>query len=173
MVEAAQYSAVESLRNGQPIELRALRRSDEAELLAAAGRTSGQSLYRRFFEVKRGFSAKEVSFFLNIDFVKHVALVAVAHTGGREMIVGGGRYVVARPGSAELAFTIVDDFQGQGIAGALLRHLIGLARTAGLQELTAEVMADNTPMLRVFEKCGLPLERKLHAGLVHVTLRLS
>ena len=128
MVEAAQYSAVESLRNGQPIELRALRRSDEAELLAAAGRTSGQSLYRRFFEVKRGFSAKEVSFFLNIDFVKHVALVAVAHTGGREMIVGGGRYVVARPGSAELAFTIEDDYQGQGIGGALLRHLIGLAR---------------------------------------------
>jgi ribosomal protein S18 acetylase RimI-like enzyme len=89
------------------------------------------------------------------------------------MIVGGGRYIIARPGSAELAFTVEDDYQGQGIGSALLRHLVSLARAAGLQELTAEVMSDNTPMLRVFEKSGLPLERKLQAGVVRVTLRLS
>jgi GNAT superfamily N-acetyltransferase len=173
MAQADQYSALESLRNGQQVEIRALRPGDAAELEAAVERTSGQSLYRRFFAFKRDFSAAEVSFFVNVDFVKHVALVAVSRAGGREMIVGGGRYVVSGPATAELAFTVEDDVQGQGLGGALLRHLVILARAAGLKELTAEVMADNTRMLRVFEKCGLPLEREPQSDAVHVTLRLA
>ena len=172
MREASTYSAVETLRNGQQVKIRALRPDDQAELLAAVRRTSRRSLYHRFFEVKESFSADEVSYFLNVDFVKHVALVAVAPADGGEIIVGGGRYVVVGPGTAELAFTVEDDYQGQGVGSALLRNLVRLARAGGLKELTAEVMADNTQMLRVFEKCGLPCERKLQAGVMHIALRL-
>lgn len=172
MTDAAHYSAVERLRNGQQVEIRALRPSDQDELLAAVERTGEQSLYRRFFGVKHGFSPAEVAFFLNVDFVKHVALVAVARTSGPEMIVGGGRYVVGKDGTAELAFTVEDDYQGQGVGSALLRHLVVLARAAGLAKLTAEVMTDNARMLRVFEKCGLPLERQQRPDAVHVALRL-
>ena len=53
MVAAATYSAVETLRDGRRIDIRALRPTDRAELLQAVGRTSLQSLYRRFFAVKR------------------------------------------------------------------------------------------------------------------------
>ena len=56
MVAAATYSAVETLRDGRRVEIRALRQDDRAELLAAVGRTSPESLYRRFFTVKRGFT---------------------------------------------------------------------------------------------------------------------
>jgi hypothetical protein len=56
MGEAATYAAVETLRGGRRVEIRALRREDRAELLAAVGRTSPESLYRRFFTVKRGFT---------------------------------------------------------------------------------------------------------------------
>jgi len=78
---------------------------------------------------------------LNIDFINHVALVAVVDEGGRPMIVGGGRYIVAQPGKAEVAFAVVDQYQGQGIGGALLRHLAAIARSAKLQELIAEVLS--------------------------------
>jgi hypothetical protein len=37
-------------------------------MLAAVDRTSVQSLQRRFFVPKPGFSDKEVSFFMNVDF---------------------------------------------------------------------------------------------------------
>src|SRR3954468_4814177 len=59
MSDSATYSAVELLRHGQPVEIRALRPDDRANLLAAVGRTSSQSLYRRFFAVKRGFMERE------------------------------------------------------------------------------------------------------------------
>src|SRR5690349_4928807 len=107
------YSAREQLRDGRPVEIRALRPEDEADMLAAIGRTGAESLQRRFFVPKRGFSEKEKSFFLNIDFIDHVALVAVLDEDGRPAIVGGCRYVVTRPGEAEVAFVVIDAYQGQ------------------------------------------------------------
>jgi hypothetical protein len=108
MSEAVDYSVVVLCRNGQPIEIRALKPSDRTELLQAVGRTTAKSLYRRFFGSKRTFSEREIQFFVNIDFVNHVALVAVTKQDGKDNIIGGGRYVVVRPGTAELAFTVVD-----------------------------------------------------------------
>lgn len=172
MLEVAKYSASELLRDGRQVEVRALRHSDRDDLLAAVARTSTQSLYRRFFGIKREFSEKEIAFFVDVDFEKHVALVAVIDQGGRQMIVGGGRYFVVRPKAAEVAFAVVDEFQGQGLGSALMRHLITIARDAGLKEFIAEVLPDNTAMLKVFEKSGLSLTRKREAQVVHVVLQL-
>jgi GNAT superfamily N-acetyltransferase len=136
---------------------------------AAAAR---QSLYRRFMGAKRDFSEKERDFFLNIDFVNHVALVATVKEAERVFIVAGGRYIVEKPGTAEIAFAVVDDYQGQGIGAVLLRHLATIARQAGLKEFTAEVLPDNTPMLKVFERSGLKVSTKRSADGVHAVLQL-
>jgi len=173
MVEAATYSAVETLRDGRRVAIRALRQDDRAELLAAVGRTSLESLYRRFFYVKRGFTEQETAYFLNIDFVDHVALVAVVEEASRPVIVGGARYIVLQPGKAEVAFTVIDQYQGQGIGAALMRHLAGIARGAGLRELIADVLPENDAMLKVFAKSGFPLRTKRESDVVHVVLRLD
>lgn len=172
MVGAATYTATECLRDGRTFEVRALKPTDEANMLAAVDRIGAQSLYRRFMGAKRGFSNKERAFFLNVDFVNHVALVAELKEGDRASIVAGGRYIVEKPGTAEVAFAVVDDYQGQGIGAALLRHLAALALEAGLKEFTAEVLADNTPMLKVFERSGLKFSSKRSADGIHAVLQL-
>jgi RimJ/RimL family protein N-acetyltransferase len=168
----ATYSAREHLRDGRPVEIRALRPDDEADMLAAIDRTGAESLQRRFFVPKRGFSDKEKAFFMNIDFVNHVALVAVIDEDGRPAIVGGSRYVVTGPGEAEVAFVVVDAFQGQGIGGLLTRHLTGLARAAGLRELVADVLPENTAMRAVLGKFGFRTARSLDPQVIHLTLPL-
>ena len=173
MTEPSKYSGLERLRDGRRLEIRALKPTDEEDMLAAVDRTSAQSLYRRFFGGKRHFSESERTFFLKVDFVDHVALVAVAEDAGRPCIVGGGRYVVVRPGTAEVAFAVIDDYQGQGIGAALMRHLALLARDAGMKELIAEVLPKNIPMLKVFQKSGLGLQTKHRAGVVDVTLSVT
>jgi RimJ/RimL family protein N-acetyltransferase len=173
LVDLSSYSAVERLRTGERIEIRALRPQDRDHLIAAVNRTSSESLYRRFFAVRRHFSETEESFYLNIDFVGHVALVALADENGHPIIVGGGRYVVGEPGQAEVAFTVVDKYQGQGVGAALLRHLAAIARRAGLRELVAYVLADNRAMLKVFEKSGLKCTAKREAGSIFVRLALT
>jgi GNAT superfamily N-acetyltransferase len=172
MLEAANYSAIERLTDGRSVEIRALRPEDKAGLMAAIERTSPQSLYRRFFGVKPRFSETEVSFFLNIDFADHVALVAVVEEEGRAVIVAGGRYVAVAPGRAEIAFAVIDQYQGQGLGAALLRHLVIIARVAGIKEFVAEVLPDNTPMLQVFRKSGLALNSTREQGVMHIVLQL-
>ena len=173
MVESSHYSAVEKLRNGEQIEIRALRPQDRDDLMAAVDRTSSDSLYRRFFAVRRHFTETEESFYLNVDFVSHVALIAVANENGQPIIIGGGRYVVGEPGQAEVAFTVVDKYQGRGVGAALLRHLAMIARQAGLRELVAYVLPDNRAMLKVFEKSGLKYTAKREAGSIYVKLGLT
>jgi GNAT superfamily N-acetyltransferase len=172
-VDARTYSAIEALRDGRRLEIRALTSDDRADLLAAVGRASAESLYRRFFSVRRGFTEQETAYFLNVDFVSHVALVAVVEEAGRPVIVGGGRYIVVQPGKAEMAFAVIDQYQGQRVGAALLRHLARIARSAGLLELVADVLAENAPMLKVFEKSGFPVTTTREADVLHVTLRLS
>src|SRR5689334_20647036 len=104
MLTSADYSVAERLRDGRSVVIRALRPDDRDDMLAALGRTSAESLRRRFFVPKRGLSEAEVAFFMNIDFDNHVALVAEIEENGRPVIAGGGRYVVVKPGQAELAF---------------------------------------------------------------------
>jgi RimJ/RimL family protein N-acetyltransferase len=172
MVQSRDYSASETLRDGRRLEIRALRPEDRAGLLAAVGRTSDQSLYRRFFAFKRGFTDREVDFYVNVDFVSHVALVALLEEDGRPMIVGGARYIVVQPGQAEIAFAVDDAHQGRGIGAALLRHLVTLARAVGLSELIAEVLPENTAMLKVFCSSGLGITTRRERDATHVVLQL-
>jgi GNAT superfamily N-acetyltransferase len=171
MNDTSHYSAFETLPDGQTIEVRAQRPEDRAAIRAAIARTSAESLYHRFFAVKRDFSEKEVHYFLDIDFVKHVALVAVADENGQPAIVGGCRYIVVQPGVAEISFSVIDAYQGRGVGSALMRHIAALARNAGLKELVAEVLADNAHMLQVFEHSGLAMSTRLAGTTVDVSLR--
>lgn len=172
MSGTADYSVKEQLRDGRELEIRALRPEDQADMLAAIRRTGTQSMQRRFFLAKRGFSDREIAFFMNIDFINHVALIALVTENGRRVIAGGGRYVVVAPGQAEVAFLVVDDYQGLGIGSALARHLAGVARQAGLEGLVADVLPENTAMLRLFKRLGFTPGPKREPQVIHLVLPL-
>lgn len=174
MSEAINYTAREPLRDGGQIEVRALRPEDEADMLVAIDKTSKQSLQRRFFVMKRHFSDKERAFFMDVDFRNHVAIVAIAEEAGRKLIVGGGRYVVFEPGRAEMAFVVIDAWQGRGVGSMLMRHLVKIAKDdAGLRELTAEILPENAAMLKVFGKVGFKRGSRRDPQTVHLVLKLA
>jgi len=169
---SATYSAREHLRDGRPVEIRALRPTDEAGMLDAINHTNTESLRRRFFVTKRAFSDKEKAFFMSADFVNHVALVAEIEKDSRRTIIGGGRYIVTEPGEAEVAFVVIDAYQGQGIGTLLMRHLALIARAVGLKQLTADVLPENAPMRKVFSKFGFEPRRGNDLQVVHLGLTL-
>jgi RimJ/RimL family protein N-acetyltransferase len=171
--DASHFSATESIRDNRRLEIRALRPEDRDEMLAAVGRMSAEARYLRFFAPKRSFDEQELDYYLNVDFVQHVALVAVLEQDGRHVIVGGARYIITAPGRAEIAFSVDDDHRGMGIASALMRHLVKIAQAAGVTELFAEVLPENTAMRAVFARSGLPLRQRNEDGVVHVAIALS
>ena len=102
-----------------------------------------------------------------------MSLVALIDEGGISVIVGGGRYIVVQPAQAEVAFIVLDEYQGLGIGRSLMRHLTNIAREAGLQTLIAEVLPNNIPMLQLFKNSGLQLNMRREGQIVHVTILLS
>src|SRR6478609_8411545 len=115
MLQIRDYSASLQLRDGRKIQIRALAPDDRTGFIAAVDRTSAQSLYRRFFAFRRTFTDQEIDDYLNVDFVTHVALVASLQESGQGVIVGAARYISVQPGSAEVALTVEDAYQGCGI----------------------------------------------------------
>jgi RimJ/RimL family protein N-acetyltransferase len=84
--------------------------------------------------------------------------------------------VVDRPGelpTAEVSFTIEEDYQGQGLSGLFMRLLTQIARERGIRRFEAEVLAGNTAMLKVFQRGGLPMSRQAEDGVVHVVMNLD
>jgi RimJ/RimL family protein N-acetyltransferase len=171
--DPAHFSAPLKLRDGRQIELRSQRPDDRDEFELMISRMSDESLYRRFFSLKREFSDAEAAKFLDIDFINHVALVAIAVEQGDPNIVGAGRFIVTKPGQAEVSFAVIDAYQGQGIGSAIMRQLTIFARAAGLKELVAEVLAENGSMLQVFQKSGLPVSTERDREVVLVSMSLQ
>jgi len=176
-MNAKNFEATETLKNGVTVRIRAIRPADKAAIVEAFGRLDPESVYTRFFQTKPSLSNEEVKAATEVDFENVVALVVTIESGGREVIIGGGRYVMmdrsrAQP-SAEVAFLVEEDFHGQGIAGRILKHLAHIGREQGVSQFEAEVLAQNKAMLAVFSRSGLPMKQSPAGGTVHVTLSLA
>lgn len=166
------FEVHETLRNGTPVRIRAIRPDDRERLSKAYGRLAPEAIYLRTFGYRKGLTGTELRRLTEVDFDREVALVVITESGTDETVVGGGRYVRADDGAAEIAFTVDGEFRNQGIAGRLLAHLAGIARARGLQQLKAHVLPDNLPMLSVFARSGLPMDQRRDGGVVHVALTL-
>jgi len=70
----------------------------------------------------------------------------------------------------DTAFIVDEKYQGSGIATYLFRMLLPIARERGLKGFTADVLASNKGMMRVFEKGGLPFEAKMEQGVFSMTI---
>ena len=106
-----------------------------------------------------------------IDYTREMAILALVGETPNEKVVGVGRYFIdPQTHTAEVAFAVRDDFHNQGIGSELLSYLTYLAKRQGLLGFTAEVFADNAPMLHVFEKGGFDIERKASAGVYELRM---
>ena len=94
-----------------------------------------------------------------------------------ETVIGSATFVadasVNAVRSAEVAFTIEEDYQRQGLAGRLLRALATLARRHGIARFTADVLADNAAMLAVFARSGVAMRKRREGGVLHIELDLG
>ncbi len=177
MIDASKYDKIETLKNGTTVQIRSIRPDDKGRLTEAFQNLESESIYTRFFQQKKALTDEELKAATEVDFDNVVALVATVGESGNETIIAAGRYAAFDTAnhlrSAEVSFTVEEDYQGQGLAGRLLRHLTHIAREKGISQLEAEVLSGNKAMLTVFSRSGLPMKKRWEDGVVHVTLSLT
>lgn len=177
MIDARHFAVEDTLRNGVTVTIRSVRPDDRDRVATAFRGLDPQSVYTRFFTFKRELTAADLAQIDTLDFSREVMLIATIQRSGDEIVIGGARYIgnggASSPRSAEVAFTVEEDYQGFGLAGRLLAHLVAIARASGIEAFEADVLPGNAPMLAVFSRSGLPVRQRRETGVVHLTLDLQ
>ena len=153
-------------KTGLEIFFRPIKISDEPLIKDLFYSLSDESMYRRFISPRRDMPHRQLQEFVVIDYTKETAILAAIKTDEKEEIVGMGQYSINQDAhTAEVAFVVTDQYQNRGIGFQLLSYLSYLAQKQGLLGFTAEVLMENRPMLRVFEKAGFDIKRKSSTGI--------
>jgi RimJ/RimL family protein N-acetyltransferase len=149
------------LRDGSAVLIRPVRGADAPLLADGFARLSERSRRLRFLGRKRTLTEADLRFFTDVDHRDHEALGALDHVRGGG--VGIARYVRDRenPAAAEIAVTIVDDWQGRGLGTELLARLAERAREEGIRRFTAVVADGNAAASGLLRNSGASL---VHRG---------
>ena len=176
MADPRDFIRSETLKSGLAVTIRHLRADDRDRLAAAIRQLDRESVYTRLFSYRSELTETGLDRIMKVDPANEVALVVTTGAGNDEIVIGSGRYFASGPEgrrTAEVAFVVEEDYQGQGIAGRLLGHLAEIARDQGIVALEADVLSENRSMTRVFARAGLPMKLRNEGSTVHVTLALG
>ncbi len=172
------FRSIERLSDGTQVVIRMLRPSDQDLLARGFEQLSERSRYQRFLSIKPSLSPHEVDYLVDIDGYDHLALGAglgdeQTDDDGIEQGIGVARFVryEDEPDAAEVAVTVIDQYQGMGLGRRLLGYLVQAARERGVRTFRADCFATNMAMRRLFEELG-PTEVLDRAGPV-VTLDIA
>jgi GNAT superfamily N-acetyltransferase len=157
----------------RPVRIRPYAPGDEGVTDAVFAGLSPTSRRRRYQAVAPELPVPVRTALTSVDGDRHVAFVAEVGLGRGRHPIGIARYVVDRPGRAELAYEVVDAWHGRGVGTRLVGALVGAARTAGLEELHATVLPENEASLALLRR-HLPTARiRLVDGLLEISARLA
>lgn len=144
-----------STRDGQALVLRLMRPSDKAKLVVAFAQLSARSRYLRFFASKSELTEKELRFLTETDCMNHFAIAALERLddGPEGQGIGVARFVRdgEEPTAAEVAITVIDEWQHRGVGRILLERLLEAARERGIERFRFECLAENEDIQRLFQ----------------------
>jgi RimJ/RimL family protein N-acetyltransferase len=159
------------LSDGARAFVRPARLTDERLLRDLFYSLSEEAIYHRFFAAIKSMPHERLQEFLRVDYDRDMVLVAATGKSESDPVIAVGRYNHDRQTNfAEVAFLVRDEYQNKGLGTALLKMLVRVARSHGIGGFTAEVLADNLPMLHVFHRSGLAVESSLDGGIYSLTM---
>ncbi|HET9894494.1 MAG TPA: GNAT family N-acetyltransferase [Streptosporangiaceae bacterium] len=157
------------LTDGTTVLIRPANPGDASAVQRMHEQMSPDNIYLRFFSPSKVSAGREARRVTRPPGHDHVALLA--WLGDR--LIGVASYESTdKPEVAEIAFAVIDDMHGRGVATLLLDHLVSIARLRGIVAFTAETLARNEAMLRVFAAVGLRASRRVSQGVIQTTFPL-
>ncbi len=166
-----------TLRDGRSVHLRAMRPTDEAELLQAFDRMGPDARYLRFMRVVREPNVERLRKTLASFPEGGIGIVATVPAADGIDIVGSAIAVIGSdPTSCEFAINVASVFGGAGLATTLMNALIGAAKRRGMREMEGFVLAVNQPMLCLASRLGFsvapdPEDRTVRVCRLHLCER--
>ncbi len=153
------------------VRFRAIRPSDEEEMRRLFYRFSDEAVYYRYFSPIKTMTHSKMQEYVNIDFRNTMSIVGLVGEAGKGKIIAEARYVITpyRP-FADVAFIVDEEYSGKGIGTYLFTRLIQIAKERGINGFSADVLASNKAMMKIFEKSIYPIKATLESGAYELTI---
>lgn len=150
------------LKNKATIGVRPAKASDVKGLQDLFYKLPPSDVYTRFFSNLTCLSISKAAYFCNVDYEKEMAFVATNGDREQETIVGSSFYVVdPSTGMAEVAYMILHEWHGIGLGSTLQQCMFEYAKSKGVKGFTADILIENTAMLKLAQKCCSTVTTKL------------
>lgn len=157
----SQYVEEVVLKDGTQLTVRPIMPSDAPLLQEAFLRLSPESVYLRFLQAFRQLPEKQAHSLANLDYRQRMAFVAEIQEEDGPHIVGVARYGVIKPGVAEAAVVVVDEYQSRGLGTVLLDRLVKYARSNSVRAFTATIHMTNAKIMGFVKRSGFPFTKKM------------
>lgn len=159
-------------KDGAVVTLRPVRVDDEDKLHDLFYALSEDTVYRRWLRVVKRMPHHDLLGDLDLDYDERMAFLAEHRPeGGEPVVVGLARYATDRAtGYADVAFVVRDEWQGRGLGSALMNAITRYAKSRGIAGFSADVLATNSAMMKVFHKSGLTAKTSLEGGVYELTM---
>jgi RimJ/RimL family protein N-acetyltransferase len=165
-------------KNRELLHVRHLQTGDAPYLVDLFEHMSAESRYRRFLQPldnpKPGMVWREAERIALGTPPDQDGLIAFADMPNQlDAPVAVARYVVMEPGVAEVAISMRDDMQGQGVGSQLLPLLTLCARDAGIKKLVATAQNENEGIWTLLERLPFPIIRTPEGTYSNVEIDLT
>jgi RimJ/RimL family protein N-acetyltransferase len=147
--------------------IREITAADRPALMFIFRRLSADSRYQRFLTPKPALTGPELGELIAVDHWHHEALIAWSPTPRAPIAVA--RYIRGRDFDvAELAVTVVDEWQRRGVGTELLRALRTRAERAGIRCFTATMLWGNRGAVQLLRGLGPVTTTRSGGGIVEL-----
>jgi RimJ/RimL family protein N-acetyltransferase len=164
----------ETLRDGRALLVRPTRTTDARLLQDLFYRMRDDDVRTRFFRRLRSLTDEMAQHLCSVGYEQEMAFAAVVGERESERIVGSACYFVdPATGYADVAFMVDPAWQGCGLGSRLQDRAIDYARRHDVRGFTADVLAENAPMLSVFRRSGCRMESRIESGAFEIRLHFD
>lgn len=161
----------ETFKNNTMVRFRAIRPSDEEGMRRLFYRFSDTAVYYRYFTPVAAMPHSKMQNYVNINYDTTTSIVGLVGDVGHGRIIAEARFVMNKERTfADVAFVVDEEYQNIGIASYLYKRLIEIGKEKGLKGFTADVLASNREMMKVFEKFGLEVKSRMEDGVYSLTI---
>lgn len=161
------------LKSGKAVLVRRITPDDKKRIQDGFQLFSPRSRYMRFFSHIRKLTQSQLAYLTEIDYENHSAWGAMLEDD-HDQGVGIARYVRLQDEQdyAEIAISVIDPYQQQGVGTILLAALFLSAHLRGISQFRSYLLKENSDLIESLRNLGGELDYR-QKGVYEINLPLS
>ena len=167
---------VEEIRevDGKKVFLRPSKPTDERLIQEHFYTMDKDDVISRFMHEKLLFPRHDLVDMAQVDYIQNMTIVAVVGEVGFERIVAlGGYFFEPARNMAEVAFSVLKDWQGLGLSSLIIRKLADAARENSISGLTAYTQPSNQRMIKLFRSLPYKVKTSFDEDMLYLSCKFD